>query len=289
MSTEEETKPQETNTKTPETPSLLEEKAKQGRWEKIYSHPLVSLAGTIGTVVFGLLSLYLYYESKIYPFLTYAINPTKTQLVRTGQTSSIGVTFNNKQVTNDITAVQIALWNNGKQPIRKDAILDPVTICTKTGAPILEATLRNVSRKVVGLTLEQADIQKGRLGLSWNILEKDDGGSIQIIYEGNTNVNLLVDGSIVGQNRINDTPLLASRDRRTVFVTWLFAVYLVVCIVTYAALLPAALSKSRKAGWHKWYESGYNLCGGVSLLILLYLVGQSIYTYLTASKSPIPF
>lgn len=71
------------------------------------------------------------------------------------------------------------------------------------GSPsILEATIRKTSRDVVGLDMRGEELAKGRLGLSWNILEQDDGGSIQIVYAGPPGATVHLEGVIEGQRSI---------------------------------------------------------------------------------------
>ena len=46
------------------------------------------------------------------------------------------------------------------------------------------------------------EAQNGRVTISWQILEQNDGGIIQLIYTGNPEVNIRVDGVIEGQKEI---------------------------------------------------------------------------------------
>ncbi|HST20533.1 MAG TPA: hypothetical protein VLR90_05425 [Blastocatellia bacterium] len=79
---------------------------------------------------------------------------------------------------------------------------------TTDNTPILEATIRKVSRDVVGLDLKAEEISQGRLTISWDILEHNDGGIIQIIYAGSPSVTIQAEGILEVQNEIKHTKSL---------------------------------------------------------------------------------
>ena len=95
----------------------------------------------------------------------------------------------------------MAIWNAGNTPIRTENILDPVTIVIP-GAVILEATIRKVSRPLVKLEMNSGEAQKGKLQLSWAILEHADGAVIQIIYSGKPGALMIIEGTVEGQGRL---------------------------------------------------------------------------------------
>jgi len=111
--------------------------------------------------------------------LTVYANPAKSIIVRAGQSSDLHVDFKGQPVTTDVTAVQVAIWNDGDEPIHAREVLSPVMLRTSSQIPILEARIRHVSRSVIGATLDLKDLPRGAVGVSWNVLEKDDGAVIQ--------------------------------------------------------------------------------------------------------------
>lgn len=168
-----------------------------------FFHPVFITLAAVASLISVPLSVYFYFAAKERPELTYYTHPVKATVVRSGQASRITAIFDNKPVQTDITAAQVAIWNQGRKSIRKDQVLKPVVIRTGDGSPILEATIRKESRDVTQLSLGTEEIQKGRLTVLWNILEQNDGGVIQLIYAGNTDVPIIVDGVIEGQTQIN--------------------------------------------------------------------------------------
>jgi hypothetical protein len=164
---------------------------------RITTHPLFTFTGWLCAVV-GLVAFFLTLEKRE---LSFAVNPVRTAVVQSGQSSQIKVSYLGKEISGDITACQIALWNAGKRPIKKDDILEPVII-TLTNAQILEATIRHLSRNVTGIALDLNHIQDGRIGINWNILEKGDGCDIQLIYAGSRSQTIEIFGIVEGQKEI---------------------------------------------------------------------------------------
>ena len=97
---------------------------------------------------------------------------------------------------------QVAIWNQGKLPIKDTDVLKPIVLFTADKSPILEATIRKVSREVTNLQLQTNEVQNGRVTVAWKILEQDDGGIIQLIYAGSPEVDIRPDGVIEGQKEI---------------------------------------------------------------------------------------
>ena len=134
--------------------------------------------------------------------LTFLVNPVRTTVVKAGQASRLKVSLEGRDLTNDITALQIAFWNAGRRPIRRSEILEPIVLSTGNDHPILEATLRKSSRQVTHIALGGTRVEHGDLGVSWDILESADGGVLQLIYEGDASVPLQIRGIVEGQRSI---------------------------------------------------------------------------------------
>ncbi len=163
---------------------------------------LFGIFGSLASVVSVPLAIYFYTETKQVPLLTYYVHPSRAVVVRAGQASKLTIDYAGNEIKSDITAVQIAIWNQGKSPIKKGNILKPITLGTENGIPILEASVRKVSRDVTNLALDNQDTNKGHATLSWDILERNDGGIIQLIYAGGPETKITVDGVVEGQEGI---------------------------------------------------------------------------------------
>lgn len=167
-----------------------------------FSNPLVGIIGSIASILGVFLAIYFYLGSKESRELTYYVHPVKAEIVKAGQASKLSVKMGDKELKSDITAAQIAFWNAGDLAIRAENILKPFRIRTEDGTPILEATIRKTSREVTRISLDNSMLDKGIILTNWQILEKNDGAIIQVIYAGGSNVRLVADGIIEGQPQI---------------------------------------------------------------------------------------
>lgn len=168
----------------------------------LFSNPIFGLIGSLASVVGVILALYFYLKGRRVRQLVYQITATRTVVVRAGQASRLKALFDDREIKTDITAAQIALWNQGKRSIRSRNILEPIVICTAEGTSILEATVRRTSRDLVGFTIGENMLNEGRVLVDWKILEHHDGGLIQLIYAGGVDVKINVEGVIEGQRSI---------------------------------------------------------------------------------------
>lgn len=134
--------------------------------------------------------------------LTVYVDPTAAAVVQRGETSNLIVTHRGTEVTTDVTAIQVSLWNAGDVAIRGQHVLSPIKLRLSGGTPILEATVRKSSREVVGLNLDTSEAKDGVVKVSWSILEKEDGGVIQVVYAGGEAAILQCEGVIEGQKKV---------------------------------------------------------------------------------------
>lgn len=184
----------DTNTGTSERGSVL----------AFFANPWVGIAGSIASVVGLILAVYFYVASTSSPDVVYYINPARAVVVKQGTASRLGVQFDNRSLTEDVTAAQIAIWNNGDQTVRPAAVLSPVAIRTDPRVAILEASVRKTSRDVVQLQLDQSRLTQGEVLISWNVLEGGDGGVLQIVYAGGPDTRFVGTGVFEGQRQIRE-------------------------------------------------------------------------------------
>jgi len=162
--------------------SKQEVSAGRSQFYAFFSNPWVGILGTAASTVGVFLAVYFYFQGASYPELVYFVDPLQTVVVKQGTASRLGVVFDGHPLTQDVTASQVAIWNRGRQAIRRAAILQAVTITTEPRAPILEVTIRRTSRDVVGFDLDRTRLAGGEVPLSWNILEQGDGAVVQLVY-----------------------------------------------------------------------------------------------------------
>ena len=159
-------------------------------------------AGLIIGVVSLFVGVYLYSQSIRERELTYFVHPVKSVVVRAGELSDISVALDGKTIKSDITVAQIAFWNAGKESIRESHVLKPFLIQTEGNVPILEARIRKQTREVVNLQVDRSHLNLGKVGISWSILEQNDGGILQLIFVGDANVDIVASAVIEGQPKL---------------------------------------------------------------------------------------
>jgi len=225
-------------------------------------------ASLVAAVVF-----YVLVESKSRDLSLY-INPTKTTIVRSEQTSDLHVLYKGQSVSSDVTALQMAVWNAGKEPIRSEHILAPIVLSTSPRTPILEARIRHVSRSVVGIQLDTGRLADGILPLSWKILEHNDGATIQLIVAGSDKITASIKGVVEGQRQL----AMASPRRVTSFQL----VGFVVCGALYGSMVVLTLLRLRK---------GNNLLRVVNLILSSACFVTVVYLLMSGffSLVPLPF
>ncbi|MBA7503415.1 hypothetical protein ES706_02024 [subsurface metagenome] len=159
------------------------------------------LVGIIGVAI----AIYFGIASRRRRELVYSVNSVRTRVVISGQTKDLDVFYDGSSLGDvDITAVQLAFWNAGNESIRKPNILEEVVVKTEPPVRILEASIRAQSRNIVGLSLLDSPNSRkiGQVPISWDILERNDGASIQLLYLGEPEVDVSVQGVIEGQREI---------------------------------------------------------------------------------------
>lgn len=157
---------------------------------------LVGLVGLAVGLYFGLIS-------RRRRELLFSVNPVRTKVVTSGQATDLKVLYRDESLGDiDITAVQLAIWNAGYESIKKGHVRKEIVVTTNPQVRILEASVRTESPDTGFNLLESTDLKaKGRVPVSWEILEKNEGASIQLLYLGTPDVDISVEGLIEGQGR----------------------------------------------------------------------------------------
>jgi hypothetical protein len=177
----------------------------KSRLMRFLSNPVFSSISVILTVVALILAVYFYLEGKSKREFKYYCHPVKATVVKAGQTTSLRVFCENEKIESDVTAVQVAIWNNGKMSIRENDILEPITLYTEPKTRIIDVIIRKQTREVTDLRIDDNFLKDGFIPIFWRILEHNDGGIIQVIFAGSADVKISIKGIIEGQNSIKET------------------------------------------------------------------------------------
>ena len=186
---------------------------------------------------------YFWYSSREYPELCYSLSSTRTNILKTGSASNLKVFHGDREITDDLTAVQIVIWNSGKKPIEMADTLSPIHILTEPKVAILEVTIQDSSRKEIKFRYDDSLFNDGVIPVSWRVLEKDDGVLLQVIYEGPSNAKLSLSGSLIKQRSPRNVSEYKSKKSSLVAIFVLVVFLLASAYGSFAALKEAIFSK----------------------------------------------
>jgi hypothetical protein len=157
--------------------------------------------------------------------LLFAVSPGKASIATVGQSTGFEVLFSGTNIgNNDVSAAQAAIWNSGDTIIKKEDILSEIVIYSEPTVKILEAkiTKNNGDPEITGLAINNSldNMEKGRIPVIWNNIAKEEGLSLQIIYEGNLDVKIKAKGRI---NSFGDIKQVEPKEN----ITWPFILLII--------------------------------------------------------------
>ena len=165
-----------------------------------FSNPAFGIIGTTASLISLFFALNLNSDRD----LVYVVYPIKSTIVSNDSLSNLKVSYKNNILEGSISSAQIAFWNSGKKSIRENNVLQPLRIKLENESRILEARIKKKSREIIKIDLNENNINKGELGIKWNILEQNDGFVLQLIYNSEPNTKILAEGIIEGQGEISE-------------------------------------------------------------------------------------
>jgi hypothetical protein len=132
----------------------------------------------------------------------FLVDPVRASIVESSgaKLSDLAVLYRGKPVGDrSVTAIRVYFWNDGKMPITKSDVLRPLQCVLAEGTDILDYRLLKTSRDITNIRLSRGnDTSNDRILVDFDILEKDDGAAIQIIYAGAHDAAIHFEGIVVG-------------------------------------------------------------------------------------------
>lgn len=207
------------------------------------NNPWWGIIGLACTILFGIISIYLYIAGIEKPLLTYLVHPVKTAMVNQNSTSRISVFYDNIPIIHDVSIAQIQIWNAGRFPIKTDDVLKRTELSIMNKPRILEAKILKRNREETGIVLDTLSMAQGIVYIDWRILERNDSVIIQLIYEGTIEQDVIAKSVIVHQGKIREinansihSLLLGNKASRSVW-TIVFLVLLLVSLMFITVLI----------------------------------------------------
>lgn len=156
-----------------------------------------SIISIVITLVFGYYFLYAGIRDRRPTFYT---DPTRTTILDKENASYAPLQLlksNGDTITSDVTSIYFYFFNQGEETIKHENIYSPLKIVLSDNAEILDFKVLKIARSVSGIAVTRDTIGNS-LNIDLKALEKDDGFVGQIIFEGNKNASISLEGGIDG-------------------------------------------------------------------------------------------
>ena len=164
----------------------------------------ISLIGTIGTLIFGLLSVYLFFKSRRTKSILFI---SRNYVLQTKNHPSLRLSFGDTEISN-LSKATVLFFNNGTDAIKKPDVPKLMVVLDKS-VRLLSANLTVVSSPDNKIAITTYD---NRIPLDLEFLNPQDGGAMELLYESQKDAassentpELSFEGTIIG-GRISTRP-----------------------------------------------------------------------------------
>ncbi len=154
-------------------------------------------------IFFGLIAIvlpmYFYGKSRRIKQLAYTV-ATANLIQDSDKISGLKIEYKGKNPSN-ISVSKVALWNDGTDPIHSDDIApsDPLRLVV-TGGELLDA---NLVLAIWKANQFRTAIVGGELQVSFDFLDKNQGGIIQIMHTAKLSDNIELKGTVIGAQPVS--------------------------------------------------------------------------------------
>ena len=178
--------------------AILSTEAVPAAIEKISWITVLGVVGSVATVIFGLLSLYLYVKSKRSKSLVFAYY---TDEVQTRRHPDVEILFHGEPINNLLSA-KVILWNSGTEEIRWSDIPPgaPPLVSMGENSRILSVASRGESCKEIMADVMRASEQS--FGFTFSYLNPGDGILAEVLYERSEACPLTINARIIGGSAV---------------------------------------------------------------------------------------
>lgn len=155
---------------------------------------------SVGIIGLGV-SIYFYFQTNKYKAPVFVVDPVRTEILSKTRVSEAPIRIiksDGNEITSDLTSIRFYFWNDGTESIKREHILEKIKLTLDDpNAEIIDYRTLKLSRAVTDFKLTpNSDNPARSLILSFAILEKNDGVTAQVIYEGKPDAKLIVGGYI---------------------------------------------------------------------------------------------
>jgi len=170
--------------------------------EIITGNPYVTLGLLLLAVFTFILMILFYYRSKRIKKPFYAVRSINLIQNFSSRLSSLKISYKDEQVEN-LTVSNVALWNGGKETIRKNDITNvkPLKISLREPYKILDAKIICSNNPANEISVGKVGTDGRTLLINFEYLDANEGCVLQIIHDGDSSYDLSVSGIIIGAGK----------------------------------------------------------------------------------------
>ncbi|MEO9968207.1 MAG: hypothetical protein ABJF11_20615 [Reichenbachiella sp.] len=115
-----------------------------------------------------------------------------------------------KPLVGNVYVQELAFWNKGRMAVEGEDILDPLAFEFPEDYEVIDAFISETTReKIVNPTIK---FEGRRVGFSFDILEKDEGFKIQVVFSGEEYKKPVIIGDIKGVDKIDSKEELTNEN-----------------------------------------------------------------------------
>ncbi|WP_410095004.1 hypothetical protein [Vibrio cholerae] len=193
--------------------------------------------------VCGLLSSFYFYNESVKsrePF--FLEEPIRSLIVEAESMKSFPlqiVSRDGKPVEKDISSIRAYFWNDGAESIKRDNILKNIYIqLLSDDVEIIDVKILKTSRPDI-VKPQISLLEKDKIGVDFDILESDDGFSMQILYAGDSASLIQVGGVVEGSKTIQTNKSVSDYHfYKTVLIYAVAPIFVVLIPFIYIAYKP---------------------------------------------------
>lgn len=149
------------------------------------------------TIVYGYYFLYVGYKLREPTFFVDPIRTTILDKTNAADAPLTLLTAKGDTITSDVVSVYIYFFNQGEETIKLENVYAPLKVRLDTSSRILDFKMIKSARKISGIEV-MIDSTSEFLNITFRALEKDDGFVGQVIFAGNKDSQLYIEGGIDG-------------------------------------------------------------------------------------------
>lgn len=164
----------------------------------IVQHPLFGILSFLGTILSVFLAIIFYRLSKREKKPYWSIGSNNLIEGFSSQVPGLEISYNNQKVEN-LTISKIVFWNDGKETIHGTDIAeaDPLQIIARGNVKILDIKVLKTNSEASRFC-NPNDSQLHSSFVTFDFLDKNQGGIIQVIHTGTSSKDISLKGALKG-------------------------------------------------------------------------------------------